>query len=234
MKNSHSSRRKRRQRSIFSHFSRESIVFFATVLLAILFPLALFSAKPKAVCGNGAIEKAEACDDGNKENKDGCSAKCKIEKNWTCDNSSGKSACKEKTNGVKKKESARQPSPSVSPSQGKKTPSAPPDHCGNAIVDSGEECDMGTAEGLGCTRNCTIMQGWTCINYGGYSQCSMCGNAIVEPGEECDLGNGANGEGDSGCTRECKLKEGYFCRWDNGGRNVCDRCGDGMINDDEE
>ncbi len=32
-----------------------------------------------AVCGNGEIEKNEECDDGNRRNGDGCSARCRIE-----------------------------------------------------------------------------------------------------------------------------------------------------------
>ena len=39
-------------------------------------------------CGNGAIDTGETCDDGNTTNGDGCSSKCKIEKNWSCGNRS--------------------------------------------------------------------------------------------------------------------------------------------------
>ncbi len=39
------------------------------------------SAPPSAVCGNGAVESGEQCDDGNAINGDGCSATCQTESN---------------------------------------------------------------------------------------------------------------------------------------------------------
>ncbi|HWL86444.1 MAG TPA: hypothetical protein VNO21_11615 [Polyangiaceae bacterium] len=36
------------------------------------------------VCGNGRIEDAENCDDGNRIPDDGCSAQCNIEPGWMC------------------------------------------------------------------------------------------------------------------------------------------------------
>lgn len=39
-----------------------------------------FVAVPKPECGNGAIERDEQCDDGNKKNNDGCSSRCVVEK----------------------------------------------------------------------------------------------------------------------------------------------------------
>lgn len=37
-----------------------------------------------AVCGNGAIEETETCDDGNADPGDGCSAQCVTEANYVC------------------------------------------------------------------------------------------------------------------------------------------------------
>lgn len=37
-----------------------------------------------AVCGNGAVESGEACDDGNTADGDGCSAACAVESGWSC------------------------------------------------------------------------------------------------------------------------------------------------------
>lgn len=37
-----------------------------------------------SVCGNGTITGAEACDDGNTVDGDGCSATCTAETGWTC------------------------------------------------------------------------------------------------------------------------------------------------------
>jgi cysteine-rich repeat protein len=36
------------------------------------------------VCGNGAIETGETCDDSNTASGDGCSSSCQIESGWTC------------------------------------------------------------------------------------------------------------------------------------------------------
>ncbi len=37
-----------------------------------------------SVCGNGAVEVGETCDDGNTSNADGCSVTCAIESGYTC------------------------------------------------------------------------------------------------------------------------------------------------------
>src|SRR5262249_33527684 len=36
------------------------------------------------VCGNGAVESGERCDDGNTTDGDGCSSSCAIEMGYTC------------------------------------------------------------------------------------------------------------------------------------------------------
>lgn len=35
-------------------------------------------------CGNGQIDEGEQCDDGNRRNGDGCSARCQLEAGWFC------------------------------------------------------------------------------------------------------------------------------------------------------
>jgi cysteine-rich repeat protein len=49
------------------------------------------------VCGDGAIASDEACDDGNTDPLDGCSASCAVEAGWTCaeepSTCSGESLC---------------------------------------------------------------------------------------------------------------------------------------------
>ncbi len=45
-------------------------------------------------CGNGVRESGEACDDGNSDNEDGCSAGCTVEDSYTCQGEIGeKSVC---------------------------------------------------------------------------------------------------------------------------------------------
>ncbi len=36
------------------------------------------------LCGNGIIDESEFCDDGNRQDGDGCSATCDMERGWTC------------------------------------------------------------------------------------------------------------------------------------------------------
>lgn len=45
-----------------------------------------------STCGNGAVEGAEECDDGNNRDGDGCSASCRVEAGWTC-SVTGPSSC---------------------------------------------------------------------------------------------------------------------------------------------
>jgi len=45
------------------------------------------------VCGNGAIESGESCDDSNTSGGDGCNATCTVESGWTCDNNNPPSVC---------------------------------------------------------------------------------------------------------------------------------------------
>lgn len=37
------------------------------------------------ICGDGALDAFEACDDGNMEDGDGCSSACEVESGWVCD-----------------------------------------------------------------------------------------------------------------------------------------------------
>ena len=39
----------------------------------------------QAVCGNGALDPGEECDDDGEADGDGCSKKCKVEPGWACD-----------------------------------------------------------------------------------------------------------------------------------------------------
>ncbi len=47
----------------------------------------------EAVCGDGVLEGAEACDDGNRAEGDGCSKDCQVEEGWSCTNDQDGSTC---------------------------------------------------------------------------------------------------------------------------------------------
>ena len=51
--------------------------------------------RPAATCGNGAVQAAEQCDDGNDVNGDGCAFTCFVENGWRCEETtpSGRSTC---------------------------------------------------------------------------------------------------------------------------------------------
>jgi len=50
-------------------------------------------------CGNGKIDSDEECDDGNTQNGDGCSSKCKIEGGYACIEVDGEQICGEDPDG---------------------------------------------------------------------------------------------------------------------------------------
>ena len=89
-----------------------------------------------AICGNGTVEAQEACDDGNTEDGDGCSADCTTIESIP--------ECSEDDDNCKK------PEPNTA--------------CGNNQIDDNEACDDGnTNDGDGCSADCmTIEAGYSC------------------------------------------------------------------------
>ena len=60
----------------------------------------------------------------------------------------------------------------------------PPRECGNGVIDSPEECDDGRRRnGDGCSRRCTIEEGYSCEIVDSLSVCTLdpvCGNGLFE------------------------------------------------------
>ena len=72
--------------------------------------------------------------------------------------------------------------------------------CGNAVLESGEQCDDGNVnDGDGCSALCDV-------------EIDFCGNAEIDSGEQCDDGNLASGDGCSSlCEQEFEeIKWGFW------------------------
>ncbi|MBF0492396.1 MAG: DUF4215 domain-containing protein [Deltaproteobacteria bacterium] len=202
------------------------------------------------VCGNGIPETGEECDDGNKNNGDGCSSNCTVEPGYKCNGNpsscsliiptpvcgngaieAGEACDDGNTNNGDGCSSTCQIENGFTCS-GNPSVCAPiyVPVCGNGKLDQGEACDdANTKDGDGCSSTCTVESGYTCS--GSPSKCtlipppaSVCPNGIVETGESCDDGNSKNGDG---CSSNCTVEPGYNC---SGNPSVCIKpnvCGDG-------
>jgi serine protease len=142
-----------------------------------------------SVCGNGAPEQAEVCDDGNTLGGDGCSADCLSDE--TCGNTIHDAAAGEACddgNGLD--------------GDGCSANCLSDETCGNGVTDTatGETCDDGPDNGYGpnaCRGDC---------------QLPVCGDWITDPtyGEQCDDGNSID---DDGCSNTCRFpNEGCGCQ----------------------
>ncbi len=160
------------------------------------------------VCGNGKVDPGESCDDGNTKSGDGCTANCTVEPGYTCPKSA---------NGT---------GGSCTIAKAK---------CGNAILESGEQCDDGnTASNDGCSSTCVVETGWTCPTPGAACQkTAYCGNSVVDLdiGEGCDDGNTTGGDG---CSPLCQIEEGYACPTPGKPCVSTVQCGDGKIGGTEQ
>ena len=129
-------------------------------------------------CGDGVVEGAEQCDDGNSDDSDGCLASCMRARcgdgvAWAgveaCDdgNAIDDDACRN---------DCTIPLPPV---------------CGDGAVTGGEQCDDGnTIDGDGCNHACVT---------------ERCGDGLVQfgRGEQCDDGNLTDGDG---CDATCQVE----------------------------
>ena len=101
-----------------------------------------------------------------------------------------------------------------------------PPTCGDFFVTEFEQCDDGNTDNFdGCSRNCTLENGWTCGADGAGPCFPVCGDGILLFGlEECDDGNAPS----AGCSASCNREPGYNCTTTS--PSICNpRCGDGYI-----
>jgi len=174
---------------------------------------------PPAQCGNGKIEGAELCDDGNVIGADGCSSVCAIETGWKCNAANtpcvakqcgdgilaGNELCDD---GIVNTTSGCTPSCTIAPNATCPSNGGPcvPMLCGDGKVTGTETCDSGLNDGKhGCSTSCQIITGWACP-FAGAPCTEICGDSIVVGIEQCDEGADV-----ACCTATCKLKSGQVC-----------------------
>ena len=168
------------------------------------------------VCGNGAVEAGEACDDGNGVDTDLCTSACTVARcgdgavqaGEECDdgNDVDYDGCRN---------DCRAP------------------RCGDGVLQAGEECDDGNADPTdACTHTCTVARCGDGVVRAGLEACDdgdaddsdgctsacalpTCGDGVVQAGEDCDDGNPSPHDA---CTPACAAA----------------RCGDGFVQPGEE
>jgi cysteine-rich repeat protein len=139
--------------------------------------------EPMPVCGNGAVEGSESCDDGNMNAGDGCSLTCTEEPGFTCAGSPsvcttlcgdgivvGSESCDDGNMNAGDGCSltcTEEPGFTCAGS-----PSVCTTLCGDGIVVGSEGCDDGNmSPGDGCSASCTVEAGYTCV--GSPSVCTI-------------------------------------------------------------
>jgi fibro-slime domain-containing protein len=180
--------------------------------------LAVYTTLPPAVCGNGAVEAGEACDDGNTSSDDGCTADCTaIEPNYDCSQPGpcvSKMVCGDKkivgsetcddgntTADDGCSDSCQLEAGWVCPIVGAACRAA---ECGDGIIAGTEVCDDGTAaSGDGCSSTCQLEVGWICPTAGQACTKTVCGDNVTEGSEECDDGNLIPYDG---CSPTCTIE----------------------------
>jgi cysteine-rich repeat protein len=157
-----------------------------------------------SVCGDGRRNPVaaanEACDDGNTNSGDGCSATCQTEVGFTCTavantlSSCTGGAC---NNGVVNAgEQCDGPTPTSLPTATCNT-NCSTSACGDGRLNlvAGEQCDdRNTTSGDGCSATCQTEGGFSCTpnTNGSLSVCTIttpatvCGNGVINSGEQCD------------------------------------------------
>jgi cysteine-rich repeat protein len=200
---------------------------------------------PAAVCGNGALEAGELCDDQNTDDDDGCSADCaaqdpeydcskpgepcvdlvvcgdsQLEGDEACDdgNEADDDGCAADCSVVE--------AGFACPRPGKLCVALP--ECGNGERERGEACDDANAkDDDGCSATCQLETGFWCPP-GMPCKPLKCGDGYRTPDEACDDGQDPPQNGD-GCSATCQVEVGFHC-----GTGGCAAiCGDGLIRGSE-
>jgi fibro-slime domain-containing protein len=197
-----------------------------------------------ATCGNGILEGAEECDDGNTNPGDGCTSDCKLESDWACPTPgapcistvvcgdgriSGNEACDDHNavGGDGCSADCGQVEPGwVCPAPGVRCQPK----CGDGIKVGYEACDDGNTDaGDGCSSACAVETGYACPTAGQPCHRTVCGDGTKEGAESCDDGNTVPGDG---CTMDCKAEP--VCTGNLDPNGCTSPCGDGLKLPEEE
>jgi cysteine-rich repeat protein len=133
------------------------------------------------VCGNGWIEGAETCDDGNLVDADGCSRTCVA-------SDSGYPRCGDGEVQADEQCDSGELNSNLEPGACRTNCRLP--SCGDGVLDPEEACDDGNGDDRdGCTWKCAV---------------SVCGNGTIEAPEECDVGADNSDEDPNACRTVCR------------------------------
>jgi len=207
-----------------------------------------------AVCGDGVIQDGEGCDDGNHTAGDGCSASCKVQKDYECKTPGepctstivcgdgqvgGAESCDD--GNVKAKDGCSAQCQiedgfgcEANSSGASVCMPVSTTKCGDGIQTADEACDDGNLLATdGCTDTCKITDGYSCPEAG--KPCELdtvaaCGNGVLNEKEQCDDGNTAIGDG---CDAFCALENFYTCPTAGSPCVSTIVCGDGKVVGDE-
>ena len=203
-----------------------------------------------ALCGNGALDTGEQCDDGNTDPGDGCNAQCEVESGYECkvpgdrcalsvvcgDNKIGPSENCDDGNTVGG-DGCSADCHSVETGFNCAVPGAlcvSTVVCGDKHVVGTEQCDDGNVTpGDGCGATCQLEAGFACQVVGVACRAAQCGDGLRVGAELCDDGNVTPGDG---CGATCLFEADFVCSKDGAGKDVCKAtmCGDKKVEGSEQ
>lgn len=174
------------------------------------------------VCGDGLLTADEACDDGNTEDGDGCSADCKsVEPGMIC--TPPGQPCRQLVrcgDGLRSGPELCDDGNTVNGDgcddlckieigykcEGDTLSVCTETVCGDNVQEGTESCDDGNLNALdGCDERCQSEP--SCPVTGPCS--STCGDGLLLGGtEQCDDGNSVSGDG---CSDTCQIEPGFMC-----------------------
>jgi cysteine-rich repeat protein len=135
--------------------------------------------------------------------------------------------------------------------------------CGNGVYDDASEgCDdNNTMNGDGCSEHCAVERGFSCVsssssNSNAASVCHPgCGDGQRQTWEQCDDGGNEDNDGKGytistffikhnlmylpcmlsspGCSSACVIEPGWSCHLSDTGADVCELCGNGILEGSE-